>query len=209
MGENGSHTNRSQNWLIGKKNGIKAGCKDAPYMSRREFMDFAIWLKYHVSEEEFAPDIVTSWDNGRQETMDRNKRRRVMLHRIKGTRLPELYQGLSILLRHHFDDELLASQRDCETLFEIPIFFEEDLYAALILYGLDEKRAREFASMSASGAYKAYSRSVDSWSRISMIHGDFENFCRAAGGLPNRRMLTRIFPEQYKRFLSETKQKKA
>ena len=178
-------------------------------MSRREFMDFAIWLKYHVSEEEFAPDIVTSWDNGRQETWDRNKRRRVMLHRIKGTRIPELYQGLSILLRHHFDDELLAPRWDCETLFEIPIFYEEDLYAALILYGLEEKKAHRLAAMSAEGRYKAYSRGVDSWCRVSMVHLDFENFCSAAGGLPNRRMLTEIFPKQYKRFLSEKEKKEA
>lgn len=209
MSNNENSNSRNNTWIGNRQPGIKPGLKDAVYMSRREFMDFATWLKFNVTEEEFPPVMTTILTNRGSEDIDVNEDERRALKHIKQLWLPGLYQGVSVVLRHYFDRNPEASRRDCESLFEIPIFYEEDLYAALILYGLDEKRAREFASMSARGAYKAYSRSVDSLSRISMIHDDFEDFCRAAGGLPNRRMLTRIFPEQYERFLSETKQKKA
>ena len=180
---------------------------DDAYMSRREFLDFARWLKYHVTEEEFPyePKVVRTMFN--RATIDGNEKRRNIWKRIKAMRVSEMYENLSILLINYSGDRCAAPRHDRESLFEIPVYYEEDLCTVLTLYGLEEECAKDFADMAAAGYYKYYCKEKDETEWLSTISKELHDFCCAAGGLPNRRMLTKVFPEQYERFLIETEKK--
>lgn len=177
------------------------------YMSRREFLDFARWLKYLVTEEEFPyePKVVRTMFN--RATIDGNEKRRNIWKRIKAMRVSEMYENLSILLINYSGDRCAAPRHDRESLFEIPVYYEEDLCTVLTLYGLEEECAKDFADMAAAGYYKYYCKEKDETEWLSTISKELHDFCCAAGGLPNRRMLTKVFPEQYERFLIETEKK--
>lgn len=180
---------------------------DDAYMSRREFLDFARWLKYHVTEEEFPyePKVVRTMFN--RATIDGNEKRRNIWKRMKKMRVSEMYENLSILLINYSGDRCTAPRHDRESLFEIPVYYEEDLCTVLTIYGLEEECAKDFAGMAAAGYYKYYCKEKDETEWLSVISKELHDFCCAAGGLPNRRMLIHIFPEQYERFLTEKEQK--
>lgn len=189
------------------KPGTGRTCPDEePYMSRREFLDFARWLKYHVSEDEFPIEPKLIRTMAHRFTIDRNEKRRNLWKNIKGLRAAELYQNLSILLINYNGEHCAAPRHDRESLFEIPLYYEEDLYSVLRLHGVEEENARAFADMAAAGYYKYYCKEKDEEDQLSSISKALHDFCCAAGGLPNRRMLTKVFPEQYERFQRETEQ---
>ena len=182
---------------------------DEQYMSRREFLDFARWLKYHVSEDEFPVEPKEILTMCHRFTIDRNEKRRNLWKDIKGMRAGELYQNLSILLINYNGEHCAAPRHDRESLFEIPVYYEEDLCTAFMLHGLEEECAKDFAAMTAAGYYKYYCKEKDEENQLSCISRELHNFCCAAGGLPNRRMLTKVFPEQYERFRRETEQEES
>ena len=183
---------------------------DEPYMTRREFLDFAMWLKYHVTEDEIPPDIRQGRTLFSRYTYDANSTSRNFLRSLKKLHNKELYREIAYLLKP-INGPIRAARRDRESLFELPVLYEEDLFTVFRLYGIDPEPAKWFAYVAASGMYKSYSKypgGKDNNVPEVRIPHELHEFCYGAGGLPTRADLISLFPDQYKRYQEEISKKK-
>ncbi len=174
-----------------------------PMVSRREFMDFARWLKYHVTEEDFPPDIRPMRTMFNKYWSDRNAPSRNLIALIRSTKDEEFYAAIA----RYYGKGCVLNKWDRISMFELPILYEEDLYSALVLMGLDAEQARFFAGLAAGGAYKNYCKTKKDSETLRAISEELHVFCTAAGGLPSRSCLKRQFPKQYEMYLPGRQQK--
>ena len=170
-----------------------------PVVSRHEFLDFARWLKYHVTEEDFPPDIRPMRTMFNKYMIDRNVSARNLIALIRSTKDEDLY----IAIARYYGKGCVLNKWDRISMFELPILYEEDLCNALVLMGLDAEDARITAGLSAAGAYKHCCKNRKDDETLRAISEELHVFCTAAGGLPSRTCLMRQFPKQYEMYLSE------
>ncbi len=170
-----------------------------PVIGRREFMDFARWLKYHVTEADFPEDIRPMRTMFNKYMIDRNAPARNLITLIRSTKAEELYAEIA----RYRGKGCVLNKWNRISMFELPVWYEEDLYNAFILKGFDAEQARFFAGLAASGAYKSYCKTHNDDETLRSISGELHVFCTAAGGLPSRSILMKQFPKQYEMYLSE------
>ena len=115
-----------------------------PQMSRREYLDFVWWLKCNVTEADFPEDMRIRRTMFNKYTYDYNAKPRCFINTILTEDNEYLYKGLSLLMmRYH--GYCVVSKRDRDNLFEIPVYYEEDLYNVIRLHGVSEDKAKEYA----------------------------------------------------------------
>ncbi len=170
-------------------------------IGRREFMDFARWLKYHVTEDDFPHDVRPMRTLFNKYMIDRNAPARNLIGLIRSIKDEDLYAAIA----RHCGKNCGLNRWDRISMFELPILFEEDLYSALVLMGIDAESARFYAGLAASGAYKNYCKTEKNSEALRAISEELHIFCTAAGGLPSRSVLMRRFPEQYELYKKDEK----
>ena len=169
-----------------------------PRLSRRTYLDFARWLKRNVQEEDLKPEVVRTFLNH----IDRRYERVEMLRLIKATKDEDLYRTLGLKRRSAGG----LSTRAQDFAFEIPVYYEEDFYHLLQIYGFSDEEAEEFTAL-AGPTYKNYMRNCPKDTRLSDISEELHTFAKQADHLPSRNWITWMFKHEYPRFQEEMKKK--
>ena len=163
-------------------------------LSRRTYLAFARWLKRNVQEEDLKPEIVRTFLNH----IDRRYERVEMLRLIKKTKDEDLYRTLGLKRR----SSGALSTRDQDFAFEIPVYYKEDFYHLLQIYGLSDEEAEDFTALAGS-TYKNYMRNCPKDTRLSGISEELHTFAKQADHLPSRNWITWLFKHEYPRFQEE------
>lgn len=188
---------RDQNGLTFTTNPYSEEPGTEPRLSRRTYLAFARWLKRNVQEEALKPEVVRAWLH----TIDLRNRRVRMLRLIKETKDEDLYRTLGLA-------QCIAglAKRDLDFAFEIPVYYEEDYYHLLRLYGLSEEDAAEFAAMG-DGVYKNYCKHTSQKDQLLAVSEELHTFAKQASNLPSRNWIKWVFKHEYPRFQEEMKRR--
>ena len=165
---------------------------------------FARWLRKNVREEDLKPEIVIYGFLNRYEHDLRNDRVR-LLRLIKETKEEDLYRELAYAEKYvGFHRE--PSRKSREYWFEIPVYYEEDLYQLFRINGATEEQAFEWTRAACSGSFKAYCRSLPKKDPVFMLPEELLSFAKTADGLPDRNWICRTFKHEYPLFLKYLEQ---
>lgn len=177
-----------------------------PRLSRRTYLAFARWLRKNIREEDLKPEVVIYGFLNRYEHDLRNDRVR-LLRLIKETKEEDLYRELAYAKKYvGFYRE--PSRKSREYWFEIPVYYEEDLYQLFRINGATEEQAFEWTRAACSGSFKAYCRSLPKKDPVFMLPEELLSFAKTADGLPDRNWICRTFKHEYPLFLKYLEQRK-
>ena len=177
-----------------------------PRLSRRTYLAFARWLRKNVREEDLKPEIVIYGFLNRYEHDLRNDRVR-LLRLIKETKEEDLYRELAYA-KKYVGYHREPSRKSREYWFEIPVYYEEDLYQLFRINGATEEQAFEWTRAACSGSFKAYCRSLPKKDPVFMLPEELLSFAKTADGLPDRNWICRTFKHEYPLFLKYLEQRK-
>ena len=196
---------RDENGLIFTKNPVPEEPGSEPRLSRRTYLAFARWLRKNVREEDLKSEIVIYGFLNRYKHDLRDDRVR-LLRLIKETKEEDLYRELAYAKKSVTPFRQL-SKAIREYSFEIPVYYEEDLYQLFRLYGASEEQAFEWTRAACSGCFKAYCRSRPQKDPVFMLPEELLTFSKTADGLPSRNWICRTFKDEYPLFLNDLERK--
>ena len=183
--------------LIASKGPLPEITAHETHLSRRTYLAFARWLKKNVQEEDLKSEIV-GFLNKHDLVYDRIE----LLRLIKQTKDEDLYRTLGLKRR----TQGALSTRVQDFAFEIPVYYEEDFYHLLQIYGLSEEEAAEFTALAGPG-YKNYLRNCPQDARLSGISEELHAFAKQADHLPSRNWIKWVFKHEYPLFQEEMEKK--
>ena len=167
-------------------------------LSRRTYIAFARWLKKNIRVEDLKSEIVICGFLNRYEH-DLRKDRAQWLQLIQSTKDEDLYRVLALERKNHRPGRKPTDQ-DQDYLFEIPVYYEEDFYQLLRLYGFSEKKAAEFTDIAVNKNYKNYCRQHAAKDQLITVSEDLHHFAVMASGLPSRNWIRCMFKHEWPLF---------
>ena len=169
-------------------------------LSRKTYLEFARWLKRSVQEEDLTSEIVTRRSFFNKWQVDLREERLHWLRIIKDTRDEELYRSLGLMKK---GTRNVARRIDQDSLFEVPVYYQEDFYNLLLIYGMSPEDAAMFTSMVTNGDYKHYCRYAPQEKLLDAISRDLHYYAKMTKELPSRNWLREMFPHEYTRYKLE------
>ena len=180
---------------------------EGPRLSKETYLHFASWLRNHIQESDLQSEIVRRGTpfSGFYE-YDLKRDRVFWLKALKETPEEELYRTMGFMRRKHGTSGAALRQQDQDSMFEIPVYYQEDFYELLLLRGLSPERATELTLICGEGSYKHWCRSAPKGMRLDTISQELHDFAKMAGVLPSRNWIKEVFRQEYIRFQEERKE---
>ena len=179
-------------------------------LSKETYLTFASWLKNNIQENDLQSDLIQKGTllSGVYE-YDLKQDRIFWLKALKETPGKEIYRTLGFMRRKHGTSGQALRKEDQDSMFEIPVYYQEDFYDLLLLRGLSPEQATKFTLISAEGAYKRYCRNAPKDKRLDSVSQELHDFAKMAGVLPSRNWIKEVFRHEYLRYKEEKDQKEA
>jgi len=188
---------RNQNRLTFTTNPYPEEPGTEPRLSRRTYLAFARWLRKNVREEDLKSEIVP---HGMFNRHDLRNDRVAALRIIKATKPEDLYRTLGLYKKQASGCGIPRWAQDL--LFEIPLYYTEDFYQLLRLYGLSEEDAAMYSELAEYGSYKSWCRSHPK-KNLAVLSEDLHTVAKTLDGLPSRNWIRRLFKNEYPAFREE------